>query len=89
MAAMVSSAWVGSTPQDRLTRIAERVVQMLHDDPELEPGDRVLVIACSGEDTGIGGHGYSHTEGFLDLMVADAATATQGLMMAGGKLPDG
>jgi hypothetical protein len=54
----VKDAKRSSEPQDRLTRIAGRLIERLSDDPELQGGDKVIVMLEDATSGGIAMAGY-------------------------------
>ena len=58
------------TPHDRLTRLADAMVQALEENPEHRAGDKCIVFLDDGQRGGIALHAYrDDIEAMADLMV--------------------
>src|SRR5262245_21580642 len=63
-------------PVDRLTRIAERVSELIEDDPEYRDGDRAIVSIFDPDHAGTGLFGYeSDTDAMVDMFLLLRAVA--------------
>jgi len=84
MASLVSRAEQFDEPQDRLTRIAGRLIEAFEADPEHEEGDRcALSFSDSGAEGGMVFFGYDdNVQALTDLLAfVQAASMTMGLRL--------
>lgn len=68
-------------PQDRLTRMADRALDTLKEDPEYRKGDRVILLLDDKKFGGIGMYGQADS----DEALADLLTHVNALFRASGK----